>query len=214
MDNILDNLIQEIPYKWKVQSFNKDKTWGMVVAYIDARDVMDLLDKTVSPQGWQDKYRMEGTRLICSLGIIDEGGNWLWKEDTGSESEGEEEKSLVSDAFKRAAVKWGIGRFLYKKDIKWVEINEYKQPIGDDGKVIYDLSKHINEGGGYKFPFKDKKPQETQKNTELEAFKKDMTYDNYLKLNEADKKRVEIALCKKADVPFMSAEEIKQQLTK
>lgn len=56
------------------------------------------------------------------------------------------------------------------------------------------------------------KPQETQKNTELEAFKKDMTYDNYLKLNEADKKRVEIALCKKADVPFMSAEEIKQQL--
>lgn len=58
------------------------------------------------------------------------------------------------------------------------------------------------------------KPQETQKNTELEAFKKDMTYDNYLKLNEADKKRVEIALCKKADVPFMSAEEIKQQLTK
>lgn len=57
-------------------------------------------------------------------------------------------------------------------------------------------------------------PQETQKNTELEAFKKDMTYDNYLKLNEADKKRVEIALCKKLELPFMSAEEIKQHLTK
>lgn len=58
------------------------------------------------------------------------------------------------------------------------------------------------------------KPQETQKNTELEAFKKDMTYDNYLKLNEADKKRVEIALCKKLELPFMSPEEIKQHLTK
>lgn len=56
--------------------------------------------------------------------------------------------------------------------------------------------------------------EEHKKNTELEEFKKNMTYQNYLKLNDADKKRVEIALCKKTNLPFMSQEEIKQHLTK
>lgn len=62
----------------------------------------------------------------------------------------------------------------------------------------------------------EEKPAKTQINdsqTPIEVFKASMTYENYLKLGEADKKRVELALCKKADVPFMSSEEIKQYLT-
>lgn len=60
----------------------------------------------------------------------------------------------------------------------------------------------------------NKEEEEHKKNNELEEFKKNMTYQNYLKLNDADKKRVEIALCKKTNLPFMSQEEIKQHLTK
>ena len=47
----LKNLKKEIPYQWKIQSTPKEwKTEsnstkkGTCVAYIDARDVMDLLD--------------------------------------------------------------------------------------------------------------------------------------------------------------------------
>ena len=41
----LEKLKQEIPFKWKIQSFNKDKTKASNVAYIDARDVMNVLDE-------------------------------------------------------------------------------------------------------------------------------------------------------------------------
>jgi hypothetical protein len=40
-------LTQELPYKWKVQAWNKDKTKALCVAYIDARDAMRLLDSVV-----------------------------------------------------------------------------------------------------------------------------------------------------------------------
>ena len=56
-----------IPYKWKIQSFNKAKTKATCVAYVDARDVMDLLDKAVGIDGWSDSYRRDSNgRLICS----------------------------------------------------------------------------------------------------------------------------------------------------
>ena len=41
---------------WRVGSTNKDKTRGMALAYIDARDVMDRLDDVCGPEGWQRRY--------------------------------------------------------------------------------------------------------------------------------------------------------------
>ena len=110
-----------IPYKWKIQSFNKAKTKASCVAYIDARDVMDLLDKAVGYDGWRDSYRREGERLICRLELRI-NGEWVGREDTGTESQSESEKGEFSDAFKRAAVKWGVGRFLYDLDPKRLDI--------------------------------------------------------------------------------------------
>jgi hypothetical protein len=68
---------------------------------------------------------------------------FVYKSDTGSAGDIEAEKSVVSDAFKRAAVKWGIGRFLYDLEIKWVDINEFKQPIDPNKNRIYNLSEYF-----------------------------------------------------------------------
>ena len=69
----LEDLKQKIPYKWKIQSFNnKEKrlaTKASCVAYVDARDVMDLLDKVCGPANWQDKYEFVGDKLIAGIGI-------------------------------------------------------------------------------------------------------------------------------------------------
>ena len=60
------------------------------------------------------------------------------------------EKGESSDSFKRAAVKWGVGRFLYSKKLVKVSANEkktngnYPYPV-DNGKKIYDLTKYIND---------------------------------------------------------------------
>lgn len=102
----LQDLRKEIPYKWKKEPE------GTELAYIDARDVMDLLDEVVGPENWQDSYELVGDKIIAGLGIF-VNDKWIWKYDTGTESNIEEEKGMFSDAFKRAAVKWGVGRFLY-----------------------------------------------------------------------------------------------------
>lgn len=109
-------------HKWKIQSFNKAKTKASCVAYIDARDVMDRLDKVVGIGNWKDSYRRDSKdRLICKL-EINLSEEWVGKEDVGMESGSEGEKGEFSDAFKRAAVKWGVGRFLYDMEIKWLDI--------------------------------------------------------------------------------------------
>ena len=43
----LKDLKKQIPYQWRVQSFSKNKAQAQCVAYIDARDVMNLLDEVV-----------------------------------------------------------------------------------------------------------------------------------------------------------------------
>ena len=136
-----------MPYHWKVQTANE---WGCnCVAYVDARQVQDKLDEVVGPSNWQTKYEILDDQLYCHLGIYDEDKKeWIWKCDTGTESFAEKEKGQVSDAFKRAAVQWGIGRFLYSlgiKKTKSVKDNRGKwQPSDENGKRIWDLTKHIN----------------------------------------------------------------------
>lgn len=138
-----EKLKYPVPYRWKIQSFNKNGDKGQCVAYIDARDVMDLLDRAIGIANWQDRYTRDSKgRLVCrlELKINDE---WVGKEDTGVEGSFEAEKSEFSDAFKRAAVKWGIGRFLYDLDIVWVNVKD-KKPVNTDGSRIYDLTEYIN----------------------------------------------------------------------
>ena len=145
----LDDLKKEMPYQWRVQSFSKNKPACSCVAYIDARDVMNRLDSVCGVGNWQDDYRVINNQLFAGIGIY-VGTQWVWKWDTGTESQTEKEKGIVSDSFKRAAVKWGVGRFLYDLDIVYLDADtvktatNYPKPIGKDGKVIYDLTKHIN----------------------------------------------------------------------
>lgn len=116
--------------KWRVGSANKDKTKGLPLAYVDARVVMERLDDAVGAENWQDRYEFHGARIICylSIKINDE---WITKADGAGDSNVEAEKGGISDAFKRAAVKWGMGRELYDIKCKWMPINEFKQLVGN-----------------------------------------------------------------------------------
>jgi hypothetical protein len=142
MEEILKKLSAPLSYKWKIQSFNKEQTRGSCVAYIDARDVMNRLDEVVG-LNWEDKYFTVGDKLFCSITIkVDD--KEITRTDTGVESTAEKEKGQVSDAFKRAAVKFGIGRFLYDLDIRWVNVKQ-KKPVDAKGEIIWDLTKYFQE---------------------------------------------------------------------
>lgn len=120
---------------WRVGSTNRKKfddgnakngRSGMPLAYIDARDVMNRLDEVCGIGGWSDKYEDFKGRLICVLSIkID--GEWVSKSDGADDTDVEGAKGGISDAFKRAAVKWGIGRYLYDVASFWVELDEWWQ---------------------------------------------------------------------------------------
>lgn len=110
---------QEI--EWRIGSTNADKTQGLALAYITARHVMDRLDAVCSPENWQDRYEFHGARSVCYLSIKI-GDEWVTKADGAGDSDVEAEKGAISDALKRAAVKWGIGRYLYDLASPWVPI--------------------------------------------------------------------------------------------
>lgn len=165
----LKELKKEIPYQWRVQSFSKFDTTASCVAYIDARDVMNLLDEVCGAENWQSDFKDIGGQTFAGIGInID--GVWVWKWDTGSESNIEKEKGQASDSLKRAAVQWGVGRFLYELEIKKVKTNEkktdgnYPYVVDDNGKRVWNLTEHINNSlkTPKKAPKSVEKPKDVQ----------------------------------------------------
>jgi hypothetical protein len=124
---------------WKPQAVSKDKTKALAVAYIDARDVMARLDEVVGPFNWQVKHEQAGDQTVTGLGIKHPlTGEWVWKYDVGfvggSESKDDDEqvkaiKGTASDGLKRAAVAWGIGRYLYSLPKTWVEFDADKRQL-------------------------------------------------------------------------------------
>lgn len=132
----------------KVQSLSRDKKRAQVVAYVDARTILDRLDSVVGPEGWSDSYEVLSdaqvrngdttARLVevkCRLTILG-----TTKEDVG---EGDTLKAAFSDALKRAAVKFGIGRYLYRLPKVWVDVDEY-------GRFDVNAAKAAMFGGGEK----------------------------------------------------------------
>lgn len=148
MKQLLDKLSQPIPYSWRVQSRNKDKTKAFCSAYIDARDVMRVLDEHCV---WQVQYQEIRGFIFAGIGITIDGEQY-WRWDCGQRVEDNPQdqmydqagKSAASDAFKRAAVMWGIGRFLYDLDMVTLNCDQYGDPVDEKGNRIWDVTKHIN----------------------------------------------------------------------
>jgi hypothetical protein len=127
-DNIYERLSRPFDPRqisWRVGATNKDKTKGIALAYIDARDVMRRLDD-VFGLDWQCNYSHAEQKTICNIGVkINDC--WIWRAGGAGDTDVEAEKGAISDAFKRAAVLFGVGRYLYELPSPWVEIDERKQ---------------------------------------------------------------------------------------
>lgn len=144
----LSGLHKIIPYMWRVQ--NQNEFNATCVAYIDARDVQNILDEVVGPENWSCEYHTlttgVGIQTFAKVGICIDRGNgtseWVYKSDTGSESNTEENKGLISDSFKRSCVHWGIGRFLYNLGIQKIKTKKHTNnklyPCDNNGNILWD----------------------------------------------------------------------------
>lgn len=127
METPLRNLAQAEPLLDKVQIkpqvVSSDQARALAVAYLEARDVAQRLDDVCGPESWSDSYHalQSGPDWVveCRLNI-----NGVTKCDVGV---GDDAKAAYSDALKRAAVKFGLGRFLYNLPKIWGDYDAGKQ---------------------------------------------------------------------------------------
>jgi hypothetical protein len=128
----LDKLKEPFPesiVSWRAQTLTKAGDKALALAYIDARDVMERLDDVCGPANWQVRYSQAESKTIAEIGIKI-GGEWIWKANGAGDTQVEAEKGAISDAMKRAAVLWGIGRYLYDVKTPWVPCETYTDKSG------------------------------------------------------------------------------------
>lgn len=136
--------------EWRVGSMTQDKKSGMALAYIDARDVQDRLDEVCGPENWQCRYPHANGKTVCEVGILvpsvqsGTAFEWVWKSDGAGDTDIEAEKGALSDAFKRAAVRWGVGRYLYDIESPWVSLDDKKRILPSERKKLEALLRGQN----------------------------------------------------------------------
>lgn len=139
-NTILEKLKAPFPpnvLHFRVGARNADKTKGIALAYLNSRDVMKRLDDVLGIDGWQCKHIGYGQRVICELSCKI-GGQWITKSDGAGETDVEGDKGAISDSLKRAAVLFGVGRYLYYLPNKWYELKNEKY-ISNTSDIIKDL---------------------------------------------------------------------------
>jgi hypothetical protein len=92
--------------------------------FITARSAMNRLDDVLGFENWEDAYERDpngSDNIVCKLSIRLPDGQVVTKSDAGAPGntgdDGDDDKGAFSDAFKRACVKFGIGRFLYGEGV-------------------------------------------------------------------------------------------------
>jgi hypothetical protein len=107
------------------------KPWAKILCYLTARAVQDRLDEVFGVFGWSVSYRewQSGgpAAQICAITVKSTDGSLVTKEDGAESTDIESVKGGISSALKRAAVAWGIGRYLYDLGETWAECSIERQ---------------------------------------------------------------------------------------
>lgn len=126
--------------EWRLQQAGEKngKVWALCVAYVTNRAIMDRLDDVVGPENWKNEFQAAPAGgVLCGLSVrVD--GEWLTKWDGAENTDIESVKGGLSGAMKRAAVQWGIGRYLYALDETFAQVSENGRFRGKtrDGKAF------------------------------------------------------------------------------
>ena len=133
MDDIqkmLSDPFADSDIEWRLQYANEEKGFGIAVPYVTNRAIQNRLDKTVGIYNWKNEYipwHGDGKKQaqLCGISIyFAERGEWVAKYDGAEDSDIEPVKGGLSDSMKRAAVQWGIGRYLYSMDSVFVDVDK------------------------------------------------------------------------------------------
>lgn len=122
--DLLDEPFVPDDIEWRAQSSGKGNSgfWVKCLAYVTNRAIMKRLDEVCGKSNWKNEFKSDGTAIECGISIK-VNGEWVTKWDAAEETKIESVKGGRSSAMKRAAVQWGIGRYLYELDEGWGNIS-------------------------------------------------------------------------------------------
>jgi hypothetical protein len=112
--------------EWRVQTSGErnGRPWALVLTYITNRAIQDRLDAVVGPENWRNTFAPGPTGgVMCGISVRI-GDEWVTKWDGAENTDVEAVKGGLSAAMKRAAVQWGIGRYLYRLDESFAQVSE------------------------------------------------------------------------------------------
>jgi hypothetical protein len=135
--------------EWRIQrsGMKEGKPWAMVLAYVTNRAIQDRLDIVIGPENWRNIYKPgPAGGVLCGIAIRLEGRGWITKWDGAENTDIESIKGGLSGAMKRAAVQWGIGRYLYNLEAGFANFH-------DNGKHrdYIKVSRNSNDGAWFRW---------------------------------------------------------------
>jgi hypothetical protein len=113
--------------QWRAGATTRDRKRAQALPYADPRLYEDRLN-AVCPGDWQVVFKPWGeSKLICELTI-----HGVTRASTGEFDDSDrvsQGPTAEAQAFKRACSKFGLGRYLYDVDIRWVDYDEEKRRL-------------------------------------------------------------------------------------
>src|ERR1035437_2531184 len=139
----------EVPFdpaqvKWRVMRTSNDGRSGLVLPFADPRAYTDRLNQLFTPAGWTREYTIS---TVPSLTRVDRGKVVVTSKvlvatavtitrlgsHTGTGEEWADKENAVTaadaQAFKRACSCFGLGRYLYRFEEIWVQLNQRGEPF-------------------------------------------------------------------------------------
>lgn len=118
--------------EWMVKTVSKEKMKGLALPYVSNRAIQKRLDETVGIENWKNEFiEWKEKNQLCGISIRI-NGEWITKYDGASDTNVDGTKGGISGSMKRAAVQWGIGRYLYNIPEIWADVKQ----IGAKGYKI------------------------------------------------------------------------------
>ena len=129
----LSDFFPEGDLKWKPIGLSSDRSKARVTPFLSNRAIMDRLDRVCGPENWRNEYQAgPAGGVLCGLSIrVQRDGapaEWITKWDGAENTEIQPVKGGLSAAMRRAAVQWGIGRYIYDLPTLWA-------PADKDGRL-------------------------------------------------------------------------------
>lgn len=123
--------IEDIEWRAQRSGETNGKPWCMVLAYVTNRAIMKRLDEVCGKDGWKNEYHAAPDGgVMCGISVFT-NNQWVTKWDAAENTQIEAVKGGMSGAMKRAAVQWGVGRYLYQLEENFAQC-ETERPAGRD----------------------------------------------------------------------------------